>query len=94
MRKTEEDTKRPSQYAFLDQLIRDAGWNSVYSLSKAEEYKREAKAGNLQIQGLSDARADPPRGFQRTVLGPSGNESKRLWNSLSVACATYLAVRS
>lgn len=57
---------RPSHYAFLDRLMKDAGGRYTYSLDKSEEYKREAKAGHLQIHKLEDARADPPRGFQRT----------------------------
>lgn len=63
-KESEEDTKRPSQYAFLDRLMREAGGDYIYSLRKAEEYKREAKGGNLQIHTLKDARDDPPRGLR------------------------------
>lgn len=65
---------RPSQYAFLDQLMKDADGRYVYSLRKAEEYKRASSAGSLRIQKLSDARAHPPRGFTR--LSPESHDHR------------------
>jgi hypothetical protein len=56
--------------------MRDAKGNYVYSLAKAEEYKRQAIAGKLQIHKLDDARAKPiPRGFLRVSVVPVPGES-------------------
>jgi hypothetical protein len=71
-----EDGLRPSQYAFLDRLMKEANRNYVYSLAKAEEYKRQAMQGTLQIHKLEDARAVPPRGFQRVPALVVPGESK------------------
>lgn len=62
---------RPSQYAFLDRLMTEAGGIYVYSLQKAKQYKDEAKQGSLQIHTLADARANPPREFKPLPPLPS-----------------------
>lgn len=58
--------KRPSQYAFLDSLMRNGGNTYVSSLQKAEVYKRGVEMGKIKIQTVEDARGDPPKGFART----------------------------
>jgi hypothetical protein len=58
-----EKGMRPSQYAFLDRIMREARRDFKYSLKKAEEYKDPAIYGGLDIQTIGDARADPPKGF-------------------------------
>jgi hypothetical protein len=58
-----EEGMRPLQYAFLDRLMREAGIEYVDSLKKARQYKTQALRGDLSIQTIRDARANPPRGF-------------------------------
>ncbi|KAK9810247.1 hypothetical protein WJX72_007249 [[Myrmecia] bisecta] len=62
----EKKSKRPSQYAFLERIERDrlpVGAAVTDSTSKAAEYKRLFEEGKLEVQSVTDARADPPRGF-------------------------------
>jgi hypothetical protein len=63
-----EDGQRPSTYHFLEALERERlpeGAAVKDSVAKAAQYKRLFEEGKLEVQGLAEARADPPRGFKK-----------------------------